>query len=90
MVLGVVKKAVGAVLKIVHADPVPSDKLTEYAVAMEDEKELQTLLPKTKFCLLNPSEVYGLLSKVRLEVQLLFFLLSLSTLKFKKNSINSF
>ncbi|MFH4974741.1 hypothetical protein AB6A40_001450 [Gnathostoma spinigerum] len=64
---GVVKKAVGAVLKIAHGDPVPADKISSYISACQDNKELQSLIPKTKFCLLNPQEVLNIFDKVKVE-----------------------
>lgn len=67
---GVVKKAVGAVLKIAHAEGVPPDKYSEYVYAAQENKDLQNLLPKTKFTLLNPLEVQVIFNKVEKEVLL--------------------
>uniref|UniRef100_A0A915ASZ0 DNA-directed RNA polymerase subunit n=2 Tax=Parascaris univalens TaxID=6257 RepID=A0A915ASZ0_PARUN len=64
---GMVKKAVGAVLKIAHMDPIPADKISKFVYAAQENKELNTLLPKVKFSLLNPLEVQKIFSKIRLE-----------------------
>ncbi|VDM41651.1 unnamed protein product [Toxocara canis] len=64
---GVVKKAVGAVLKIAHMNPIPADKMSSFMCAAQENKELANLLPKVKFSLLNPVEVQKIFSKVRLE-----------------------
>lgn len=64
---GVVKKAVGAVLKIAHAEQIPAEKYPEFANAAQGNRELQQLLTKSKFVLLNPLEVQNILSKVKLE-----------------------
>ncbi|KHN86191.1 DNA-directed RNA polymerase III subunit RPC1 [Toxocara canis] len=43
---GVVKKAVGAVLKIAHMNPIPADKMSSFMCAAQENKELANLLPK--------------------------------------------
>uniref|UniRef100_A0A8R1XTF5 DNA-directed RNA polymerase subunit n=3 Tax=Onchocerca TaxID=6281 RepID=A0A8R1XTF5_ONCVO len=64
---GVVKKAVGAVLKIAHAEVIPADNYSDYIYAAQENKELQNLLPKTKFTLLDPLQVQVLFSKIEKE-----------------------
>ncbi|GMT32898.1 hypothetical protein PFISCL1PPCAC_24195, partial [Pristionchus fissidentatus] len=61
---GVVKKAVGAVLKIVHSHSVPADQEKHYVAACEDNAELATALHKGKFTLLSPLAVHKILSNV--------------------------
>ncbi|MCP9257334.1 DNA-directed RNA polymerase III subunit RPC1 [Dirofilaria immitis] len=61
------KKAVGAVLKIAHAEVIPADNYSEYIYAVQENKELQSLLPKTKFTLLDPLQVQVLFSKIEKE-----------------------
>ncbi|KAF8382261.1 rpc-1 [Pristionchus pacificus] len=61
---GVVKKAVGAVLKIVHSHSIPASQEKEYSAAIDDNAELGSLLSKGKFILLTPLAVHKILSNV--------------------------
>ncbi|KAI1716490.1 RNA polymerase rpb1, domain 5 domain-containing protein [Ditylenchus destructor] len=61
---GVVKKAVGAVLKIVHGEPVKEDSLYEFDVVRREHKELNTLIPSSKFNLMDPLKVLNILRRV--------------------------
>ncbi|KAL3989412.1 RNA polymerase Rpb1 domain 5 family protein [Acanthocheilonema viteae] len=61
---GIVKKAVGTVLKIAHAEAISADSYSEYVYAVQENKELQNLLPKTKFTLLDPLQVQVLFNKI--------------------------
>jgi hypothetical protein len=63
----VVKKAVGAVLKIVHAHTVSEGDLPDYAQQRE-HKETYGIVQKAKFVLLSPLDVHAIFSKVRMEV----------------------
>lgn len=47
---------------------ISADNYTEYIYAAQENKELQNLLPKTKFTLLDPLQVQVLFSKVEKEV----------------------
>lgn len=62
--LGVVKKAVGSVLKIVHAEPI-SD-VREYS--SKDSSDLNNLIGNVKFTLLDPLRVRDLFREVKISV----------------------
>lgn len=64
--LGMVKKAVGAPLKIVHAKGI-SDS-SKFELAFQDNKELQSLVAKGKLELLNPVRVMRIFENIRDEV----------------------
>uniref|UniRef100_A0A0K0FAM9 DNA-directed RNA polymerase subunit n=1 Tax=Strongyloides venezuelensis TaxID=75913 RepID=A0A0K0FAM9_STRVS len=64
---GVVKKAVGAVLKIAHGDPIDTSKGDEFAVCMSENKDLAATLPSIKFALLDPMQVHNILIKVKVQ-----------------------
>ncbi|VDN04831.1 unnamed protein product [Thelazia callipaeda] len=64
---GVVKKAVGAVLKIAHAEMISAEDYSKYFYAAEEDKELQHLLSKAKYTLLDPLQVQIIFSKVEKE-----------------------
>ncbi|CAI4229809.1 unnamed protein product [Auanema sp. JU1783] len=64
---GVVKKAVGGVLKIAHGYTMNQEKLSHFQTACETNAELEGLLPKTKFTLLNPLMVQKLFRSIREE-----------------------
>jgi hypothetical protein len=61
---GVVKKAVGSVLKIVHAEPITNEN--EYT--SKDNNELNNLLGNVKFTLLDPLRVLNLFNKIKSSV----------------------
>jgi DNA-directed RNA polymerase III subunit RPC1 len=61
--LGVVKKAVGSVLKIVHA--YKEDDTVSYSTAIDENKELGTAIGKADVELLTPTDVYALLENVQ-------------------------
>ncbi|KAH7729808.1 RNA polymerase Rpb1 [Aphelenchoides avenae] len=63
---GVVKKAVGAVLKIAHGEPIKDDYLQEFENAREN-KELQNLVPAVKFNLMDPMKVQNLFRRIKQE-----------------------
>lgn len=65
---GVVKKAVGAVLKIAHGEPVQGDHLLEFENAREN-KELQNLVTAVKFNLMDPIKVQNLFRRIKQEVR---------------------
>ncbi|CAD5234319.1 unnamed protein product [Bursaphelenchus xylophilus] len=60
---GTVKKAVGAVLKVVHAEPVGDEK--EFCMGNKDTKELNSLVSMVKFNLVDPLRVYNLFKKIQ-------------------------
>ena len=66
---GVVKKAVGALLKIVHFEPVDIDKdpdaKAEYATAVANNKELAQLIHKCKQNLLTPLRVLEIFERIQ-------------------------
>uniref|UniRef100_A0A914UU46 DNA-directed RNA polymerase subunit n=1 Tax=Plectus sambesii TaxID=2011161 RepID=A0A914UU46_9BILA len=64
---GVVKKAVGAVLKIVHANPIGtnSTSIADFVSAIEFNKELDSLLGKIKHELFTPLDVLNMFNKIR-------------------------
>uniref|UniRef100_A0A0N4Z3L6 DNA-directed RNA polymerase subunit n=1 Tax=Parastrongyloides trichosuri TaxID=131310 RepID=A0A0N4Z3L6_PARTI len=64
---GVVKKAVGAVLKIAHGDPIDLSKNDDFAVCVNENKELAAMLPNVKFDLLDPMKVYNILTKIKVQ-----------------------
>lgn len=69
-----VKKAPGAVLKIVFATPINDETRQNYSVLCETNQEFEPVLEKTKFQLLNPLTVQKLFYNVREEVRFpLFF-----------------
>lgn len=55
-------------MKIAHAEVIPADNYSEYLYAAQENKELQNLLPKTKFTLLDPLQVQVLFNKIDKEV----------------------
>ncbi|CAD5229444.1 unnamed protein product [Bursaphelenchus okinawaensis] len=59
---GTVKKAVGAVLKIVHAEPIGDEK--EFRMGTKESKELNSLVAMVKFTLVDPLRVYNIFKKV--------------------------
>lgn len=61
------KKAVGAILKIVHVHDPPS--LKDFNTACEANKELESSLSKCKQELLNPLIVYQLFERIPLHVR---------------------
>lgn len=61
---GVVKKAVGASLKIVHADPIRDENINDFDTARKDLKELNTLISSAKFDLLDPLKVYNIFKRI--------------------------
>lgn len=71
-----VKKATGAVLKIAHSDTITENRLPEFFAAVEENKELHSLLPRIKFDVLDPVHVQDIFSKIRMEV-ILFFILKM-------------
>ncbi|VDN54256.1 unnamed protein product [Dracunculus medinensis] len=73
---GVVKKATGAVLKIAHSDTITENRLPEFFAAVEENKELHSLLPRIKFDVLDAVHVEDIFSKIRMEV-ILFFILKM-------------
>lgn len=62
--LGVVKKAVGSVLKIVHAEPISSER-NEYT---SNNNDVNSLLPNVKFNLMDPLRVLNLFNKIKTSV----------------------
>ncbi|KAK5973725.1 DNA-directed RNA polymerase subunit [Trichostrongylus colubriformis] len=64
---GLVKKAMGTVLKIVYAHGVTEDKMREFATATEANSDLSATLFKSKFTLLNPLRVQKLFNNVPTE-----------------------
>uniref|UniRef100_A0AC35U8A1 DNA-directed RNA polymerase subunit n=1 Tax=Rhabditophanes sp. KR3021 TaxID=114890 RepID=A0AC35U8A1_9BILA len=70
---GVVKKAVGAVLKIVHADPADLTKTHEYAACISENSELAALLAGGKFTLLDPMQVMSIFCAVKVQDYPLLF-----------------
>lgn len=65
---GTVKKAVGAVLKIVHAEPVGEEK--DFNIGNKDAKELGSLVTAIKFNLMDPLRVLNLFKKIAKEVRI--------------------
>lgn len=63
-----VKKATGAVLKIAHSDTITENRLPEFFAAVEENKELHSLLPRIKFDVLDAVHVQDIFSKIRMEV----------------------
>lgn len=61
---GVVKKGVGAILKIVHGDPIKSDSMNDFENARKDHRELNILIPLSKFDLLDPLKVYNIFNQI--------------------------
>ncbi|KAI6216279.1 DNA-directed RNA polymerase subunit [Aphelenchoides besseyi] len=59
---GVVKKAVGAVLKIVHAEEIEDE--SNFTAGTKETKELSSMLKNVKFNLLDPLRVYNLFRRV--------------------------
>lgn len=51
-------------LKIAHGDPVREDNILEFENARRDHKELATLVPSSKFNLLDPLKVHNILSRI--------------------------
>lgn len=77
-----VKKAVGAVFKIVHAEPIKAEEVVNFAASQKDEREVQNLLTNTKFALMDPLRVFKLFMNISkavrsiaasVDVQLLLF-----------------
>ncbi|EFO93786.1 hypothetical protein CRE_12654 [Caenorhabditis remanei] len=62
---GTVKKAVGTVLKIAFASPVPADELGKYATMFNANQEVGDHVKKMKFTLLNPLFVQKLFANVK-------------------------
>ncbi|CAI5448922.1 unnamed protein product [Caenorhabditis angaria] len=62
---GTVKKAVGAVMKIAFASPVPIDEIGKYATMCAANVEIGDLLKKMKFTLLNPLYVQKLFANIK-------------------------
>lgn len=62
---GTVKKAVGTVLKIAFASPVPADELGKYATMFNANQEVGDHVRKMKFTLLNPLFVQKLFANVK-------------------------
>lgn len=69
--LGVVKKAVGAVLKIAHAEPITQDNMTDFEYARNEHKELNSLIPSSKFNLLDPLKVLNIFRRINDAVRFL-------------------
>ncbi|WKY14160.1 hypothetical protein Q1695_000032 [Nippostrongylus brasiliensis] len=61
---GMVKKAMGAVLKIACSHGVTADKMREFATAAESNADLTNSLLKSKFTLLNPLRVQKLFNNI--------------------------
>ncbi|VDM52864.1 unnamed protein product [Angiostrongylus costaricensis] len=61
---GMVKKAVGALLKIVYASSISEDATRYYSTALNANSELASALLKSKFFLLNPLRVQKLFNSV--------------------------
>lgn len=61
---GVVKKAVGAVLKIVHAEPITEEALIDFENVRREHKELSAMIPASKSNLLDPLKVLGIFRKI--------------------------
>ncbi|KAK6759531.1 hypothetical protein RB195_021237 [Necator americanus] len=64
---GLVKKAMGTVLKIAYAHSVSEDNAREYASAIEGNADLSNALFKSKFTLLNPLRVQKLFNNISQE-----------------------
>lgn len=64
-------------MKIAHAEAIPADNYSEYVYAAQENKELQNLLPKTKFTLLDPLHVQVLFSKIEKEVRIIIITLKM-------------
>ncbi|EGT44704.1 hypothetical protein CAEBREN_28388 [Caenorhabditis brenneri] len=62
---GTVKKAVGTVLKIAFASPVPADELGKYATMFTVNQEVGEHVRKMKFTLLNPLFVQKLFANIK-------------------------
>lgn len=62
--LGVVKKAVGAVLKIAHGEVVKEAKIMDFDTVRREHKELNTLIPSSKFNLMDPLKVLNILRRI--------------------------
>lgn len=65
---GVVKKAVGAVLKIVHAEPITQENMSNFEEAKTGHKELGSLIPSAKFNLLDPIKVLNIFRRIKEKV----------------------
>ncbi|KAK0401335.1 hypothetical protein QR680_015722 [Steinernema hermaphroditum] len=62
---GIVKKAVGAVLKIAHGEPIPNEQMSgDYALALQKNKDLLSLVPSVKFSLIDPLRALKLFNNV--------------------------
>jgi hypothetical protein len=66
-----VKKAVGAILKIVHVHDPPS--LKDFNTACEANKEIESCISKCKQELLNPLVVFQLFERIPLHVRFYCF-----------------
>ncbi|CAI2350380.1 unnamed protein product [Caenorhabditis sp. 36 PRJEB53466] len=62
---GTVKKAVGAVLKIAFASPVPADELGKFQTMFNANQEVAEHVKKMKFTLLNPLFVQKIFANIR-------------------------
>lgn len=62
------KKTVGAVLKIVHAEPITQENMSDYEDAKAGHKELSSLIPSAKFNLLDPIKVLNIFRRIKEKV----------------------
>lgn len=80
---GTVKKAVGAILKIVHAEPIASENVSDFENAQqrrgdaenEKQRELGQLMGAAKFTLLDPLKVLDIFRRIEMKAMQNFFLI---------------